>query len=445
MLSNDQLKAIELLQDFLSNPSIHIFTLCGSAGTGKTTLISEFITNLNSLTKIVVSAPTNQALEILESKINNPAIKFDTIHSILGYKKIIDSSNNISFKTSKALSIHKFELIIIDECSMITSEIYKKIQSEIKIILSKSLPCPKIILLGDNAQLPPVNDIEHKLPVPDYTLTTILRNNNADVLSICNEIRQKVFNKSYIPNLSKNKGKKVFLYSNKQTWLKHSKQIFEKYNNYSNIILSWTNKSCDEYNNYFKNNNEYNVDDVFVFTKFYSYLGNNFYTSNQIRIIEYTKSPITIKQFTSPHLIMLNDAIERSLITWKLKVIKLLENMGPTPAPFPLEIVVISKESEASLEKSKEFVSNIINALKSSSDERSITKLWEEYNAVFIDPFASINYAKSMTVHRAQGSTFYNVFVDVGNILSNRNINEAWRCLYTSVSRSSNGLFLLLE
>jgi hypothetical protein len=56
--------------------------------------------------------------------------------------------------------------------------------------------------------------------------------------------------------------------------------------------------------------------------------------------------------------------------------------------------------------------------------------------------FTDIRPAYAMTVHKSQGSTFENVFVDAYDILVNPNREEALRCLYVAVSRASHNVVL---
>ena len=68
----------------------------------------------------------------------------------------------------------------------------------------------------------------------------------------------------------------------------------------------------------------------------------------------------------------------------------------------------------------------------------------EEYQSNVIECFAELNYGYCITVHKSQGSTFLNVYIDMNDILSNNNINEMSKCLYTSITRSSKTLKLLI-
>lgn len=71
--------------------------------------------------------------------------------------------------------------------------------------------------------------------------------------------------------------------------------------------------------------------------------------------------------------------------------------------------------------------------------------LWDEINKILIEPFANLNYGYAITIHKSQGSTYDNVFVDIDDILQNTQSNEIKRCVYTSITRSSGKVFLALN
>ena len=72
-----------------------------------------------------------------------------------------------------------------------------------------------------------------------------------------------------------------------------------------------------------------------------------------------------------------------------------------------------------------------------------LSRLWLYIFNNFIDIFADINYGYCITSHKSQGSTYTNVFVDVSNILNyNRHPIDGMKCLYTSITRASDNLYL---
>ena len=81
---------------------------------------------------------------------------------------------------------------------------------------------------------------------------------------------------------------------------------------------------------------------------------------------------------------------------------------------------------------------------KTYKDEKLANILWNHYWLTILDLFAEINYSYAITNHKAQGSTFSDVFVDVQDIIQNSNDQEMHKALYTAVTRPANSLYMLL-
>lgn len=56
--------------------------------------------------------------------------------------------------------------------------------------------------------------------------------------------------------------------------------------------------------------------------------------------------------------------------------------------------------------------------------------------------YTSIRHSYAITAHRAQGSTFNTVFIDMGDILSNSDRSTALRCAYVAATRPSHKLYM---
>jgi ATP-dependent exoDNAse (exonuclease V) alpha subunit len=76
--------------------------------------------------------------------------------------------------------------------------------------------------------------------------------------------------------------------------------------------------------------------------------------------------------------------------------------------------------------------------------DKKINRLYKEWQTNVSEKFAQLNYGYSITVHKSQGSTFNNVFIDISDILENNNIEETSKCLYTAITRCSDMLVLLV-
>ena len=158
-LNEQQEKALLILEDFVNNSKKYnnVITLSGYAGTGKSTLMSIF----DKYLKIhhispVYSAPTHRANAV--TQMNNPEANVSTLHSLFGLSPVIDLTDNV-YDLRKLKNEQRFKpklkdgkILIIDESSMISKALYRFIEEY------KNEHNVKVIYVGDQAQLSPVND-----------------------------------------------------------------------------------------------------------------------------------------------------------------------------------------------------------------------------------------------------------------------------------------------
>ncbi|AWA30883.1 ATP-dependent endonuclease [Flavobacterium magnum] len=146
------------VSEFVTNDKPdEIFVLKGYAGTGKTTVISAIVNNLQAAgRKYVLLAPTGRAAKVIANYSRKQAL---TIHKKIYFPKKQAGGVSFTLQANK----HKNTIFIVDEASMISdsasdSKMYQNgslLDDLISYIYSGS-GC-KMILLGDTAQLPPVN------------------------------------------------------------------------------------------------------------------------------------------------------------------------------------------------------------------------------------------------------------------------------------------------
>lgn len=153
-----QKKVVEMLSDYLSEPQTEqIFVLNGYAGTGKTTLVAALVEVLHAMqVPTVLLAPTGRAAKVLSRYCHREAL---TIH-----KRIYRERTTADYESHFSLDVNKERgaVFIVDEASMLadaTSEGQlfgsgSLLDDLIKYIRS-GRDC-RLILVGDNAQLPPV-------------------------------------------------------------------------------------------------------------------------------------------------------------------------------------------------------------------------------------------------------------------------------------------------
>lgn len=145
-------------------------TLGGYAGTGKTTLLSHFRNTLDlehGKIKVAFCSYTGKATRVLQQKLfeNNSVYSTDNISTIHGliYSPVENNKDEI-VGWEKREEIN-YDLIIIDEASMIDQNIWKD-------LLSYQIP---IIAVGDHGQLPPINGSFNLMEKPQLKIEEIHR------------------------------------------------------------------------------------------------------------------------------------------------------------------------------------------------------------------------------------------------------------------------------
>jgi len=162
--------------------------LFGAAGCGKTYTAQQVvlgIKDIKSRAKVCLSAPTNKATRILENFALNAGLDIETltIHKLLGVAPERDDHGRNMLAQVQECSTHYYDLIILDECSMVSD-----------LLLSKMPDDAKVLYMGDRFQLLPV---ETNLQSPCFdvfeqsNLITPVRYKGA-ILDVATAIRQDI-------------------------------------------------------------------------------------------------------------------------------------------------------------------------------------------------------------------------------------------------------------
>ncbi len=171
--TEDQVKAYGLITDWFFRSAKQIFVLAGYAGTGKTTLIKRVVLDALKLVPDESAAfvtPTGKAATVLI----RAGIPATTLHRLIYQSIVTEQEVEVNGKkiTVEKLSFKRREhidkdvkLIVLDEASMVSDE----------VIADLAGFGVKLLLCGDNAQLPPVEGFNSCLTLPDFTLETIVR------------------------------------------------------------------------------------------------------------------------------------------------------------------------------------------------------------------------------------------------------------------------------
>ncbi len=172
-LTDDQLRAKNLIVEWFVNTDDQLFVLSGYAGTGKTFLIDHIVKQELKLEvgkAAVFVSPTGKAA----ANLVKGGTLAGTVHGLIYIRDTddFDVDENGEIVEKEGLSFIKREsidknikLIIIDEASMINETVLYD-------LLSYGVKC---LFCGDSAQLPPVEGTCPLMEHPHFTMTEIVR------------------------------------------------------------------------------------------------------------------------------------------------------------------------------------------------------------------------------------------------------------------------------
>lgn len=428
-LTDYQLNIVNNIIQKLQSQSI--IQISGPPGVGKTSIAyhikNKLLSNFQDI-ELAICAPTNKAKEVLISKGLSSA---STIYSKFSSKKKYTENGEMEFKLPKKCSLKgDFIVLILDETSMIKEQDYN-------VLMSYNI---KIITFGDRCQLPPIYSKRDKPSVKnispfyyyhsiDYELTENLRNERFE------------FNKKlqFLRNLILNDKKLWELKDIICNDIRYSRDILRRCIlalklNINCIILCFTNKRVEYYNDVLRKslfnkedeNNEiekYLSGERMIFTNFFSYNDEiQFYTQQSVIIDEVNKSKYYCEYTKREY-----------------NVYELILNIKETN-------VILRRVQENSLQKFednfKEKRIEIYHEKDFGVSKEKLSNLWGEYWKHYHIINAPIDYGYSITIHKSQGSSWENVYID--SDLFNWNTSKVFlKLLYVAISRSEKKCFIL--
>lgn len=403
-LTQEQRNIADYFTTWLDSNEIYL-SIIAEAGTGKSyltnylynTCFKQFTEkNPFKYTNFHLTATTNRAAVSLAEYVST---QVNTIHSLLHITVYNDlKSGETSLKYGLAPEICN-AIILIDECSMIDRKL-------LKAILTKTRNC-KFIFVGDDKQLAPVK--ENKSPVfslggARFTLTRIMRiNNSQDLLNACKVLRQNIVTHEF--NLASFKNNQDIILCSKEEFYKNIDKYFSSPNNISRI-LTYTNSATIAYNDYctkLRNSPQYYVDGWFI--------NNNHCTTSVKDYTLYAEQEVNILK------VNLNN-IEKDSLT-DLRYYNIF--IGEYPAYIKVPVDVDEYKSKIKFYRSK-----------------------KDWVAMFhlINDFSDLRSRDASTVHKAQGMSLNNVFIDLIDILTCKNKDTLARLLYVACSRAREKIFI---
>ncbi len=415
--SEDQKQAVQDMMDFYHGPH-SFFVVKGSAGTGKTSCVQNFV-NWVGASKVVLTAPTNKAVKVLREKAaehGKGSVACRTIYSLLGLKLTSNSRVQRVEPLGKS-EVNDYEVVVIDESSMIGEELFGLIgeaADEVGV---------KFIFMGDTYQLPPVNEEPSRIfSANDKAVLTKVERHDNQILALANHLKDCIDTLSD-PEFKTDKDEDGGVFCvNAKAFNRHVIAGFtsERYEDRPDLFkaLAWTNSVVNGYNEMVRDLLYPGNEDMFAVGERVTAAKPVFdvYDLDQMVVTTDEEGVLT-------HLEVVNHPRWVDYKCYKLTIET--EFSGIATA------YVVHPDSRRAWKK---------QADKFVQDAKSGNGRWSAWHHFTKNSFHDIRPCYALTTHKSQGSTYETVFVDAVNILRNRNKKEALQCLYVACTRASKNL-----
>ena len=439
-----------------------IIRIVGYAGTGKTTVLGRIIDYLAEESekrfimdrwRIFVGAPTHQAKKVLRSKIKNSSVTISTMHSGMAMKQQVNADGSVKFvsavqgrlfgEINDRCEVEASNIVVCEECSMMSKEMGE-------LLMSMWARCRfTLILVGDGAQIPPVDDKRSYFFTETFTntyrpttvsLTDIIRQGeNSPIIELATAIRNNLFADSQVM------GKLVNSMVGRENNVGFIRSITGK--EISRVMMPYFSGTLYQQNHnhvkciaYHKNKAERYAS--FIRSKL---IGEGITELINNDLIIYN-APYSIDVFP-PKTIQNND--EFRIMALKDDISFIFNQQVQVSSASVQDLYDGSIYHNVIIPKREELVhiENICKKEKSriakiyNQNERR--NAWRVYYAT-LEKLSNVLFLYGITAHKSQGNTYDYTLVDAGDIFENWETEERNRILYTAVTRASQGVYLKL-
>lgn len=463
--TDDQRKAIDGILSFCDKDFTtdnYIVGLIGAGGTGKTYITNYIIDHCSYSSSVIkCTSSTHKACRVFSQAINYK--KVDTIQSTFGFRLDLAledfNPDNPQFNPKAKPKLDNIKLLIIDEASMIPAKLITYINKKCKELGIK------ILYIGDASQLPPVNEkisIAFKTCAQVYELKQIVRQENTNpIKNLLDLLRYDIDNHTY----------RFIQYVSQNIGVMNYNEIGDGFaivgpNAFKNSVdISFTDEKFTE-----------NID----LYRIIAYTNNcvnswNHYIRNSI-IKDAEKGIITINDLIMSYQTIVNEFNEVVVNNSEEYIIKDIVNYTDNKYQFKGYLVkfqmihggkitrplfVVDHTDRYTMVRYDQVISDLLKSARNASGGTRAKK-WNEYydfkkkyliaTNIFKDNRLAysrdLDYGFAITAHKSQGSTYDTVFVDLNDMIYDKNGNiysnadDLLRRLYVACSRASHNLIL---
>lgn len=439
----------QMVSEFITNTSNdEIFVLKGYAGTGKTTVISTIVNNLAEVSKkYVLLAPTGRAAKVIANYSQKAAF---TIHKKIYFPKK-NSGGGLSFTLQQ--NKHKNTIFIVDEASMISdanqeSKLYENgsLLDDLISYIYSGTNC-KMILLGDTAQLPPVNlDIS-----PALDIKTLGMNYHKEVkhIELDEVMRQEensgiLFNATALREILKDDFLDTFQFDLNN--FKDIVRLTDGYDIQDAINSAYSNYSIEDTAFIVRSNKRANAYNQQIRTKI---LDKESELSAGDYLMVVKNNYFWLKETDEAGFIANGDIVEvlqifniKELYGFKFANVKIRMVDYPNQKPFETVFLLDTITSESpslTYEQSNRLYEEVMKDYENESTKyKKFQKVKENeyFNAL------QVKFSYAITCHKSQGGQWNTVFIEQPYLPEGIN-RDYIRWLYTAVTRAKDKLYLI--
>ena len=455
--THEQMLAMNSLASFVSDTAgRRAFLLKGYAGTGKTLLISSLVRVLSRhRIRVALMAPTGRAAKVFSNTSGYPAC---TIHKkIYRQKSIVDMG---SFQLDR--NMHERTLFLVDEASMISNEGLSgslfgsgKLLDDLITYVYSGVDC-RLLMIGDQAQLPPVGEREspglsasfltgYGLTVSEFCLENVMRQmQDSGILYNATVLR----NYTVSPDLS---GGFRFKLDGFRDVVKISgNDLIETLDNCyhtdgidQTMVLCRSNKRAIIYNNGIRSmildrEDELCRGDSVMIVK------NNYYWTERMMADGDLDSYADFPSFIANGDIAVIRRVRRQRELYGFRFEDAVLSF-PDYDDLEMEVTLLldtlhSESPSLTREESDKLFNSVMEDYADIRSRKKKMELLREnphFNAL------QIKYAYAVTCHKAQGGQWKNIFIDQGYIPEGGRDEDYYRWLYTALTRATQTDYLV--
>ena len=430
----------------LSQKENPTYILRGYAGTGKTTLVKALVKTLPMIgMKYVLMAPTGRAAKVLSSYTGQNA---STIHRRIYQAKAFPDG---SIRITRAENKSKNALFIIDEASMIGEQREFGGSSLLDDLLSYVFSgenC-RLLLIGDTAQLPPVESSESpalncdylksEFPITaaTYELTEVKRQAlESGILYNATDIRQLLSQKLYEYHLP------IFHLQGFDDIQKIEPEAFEEmlHNAFANtsdneaVIVCKSNKRANMFNQAIRGR-ILNIEGEIATGDKLMVVKNNYFWANGNEVISFIANGDMAELRKIKHF--------EDMYGFRFADVELSFTDYPDAPNIEAKILLDTLNSN-SPSLTEEENKRLFSAIE--EDYMDIPNRRERYKEMKKNPWFNalqVKFAYALTCHKTQGGQWNTVFIDSSLNLKETLEVEDLRWLYTALTRAQERVYFV--